>query len=151
MHAGTVARFFGEESQERRMFFTHLPLADQLRDLLETGYISKNIKVGERQASHISEIVDGELYKKNGLLGNCGDSALSISWNFDGLLVHETSSASAWPILATINELKPAVRKDQMLMCRIWYGKSKPLWSTMCQPFLDDLAALSIHFQPPSV
>ena len=140
-YCGTA--FSSKKAKKEGCFFIHLPLGDQLWDLLETGYISKNIIVGERQASHISDIVDGELYKKHGLLGNGGDSALSISWNFDGLLVHETSGASAWPILAAINELKPEVRKDQMLMCGIWYGKSKPLWSTMCQPFVDDLATLS--------
>ena len=97
----------------------------------------------ERRASHICDIVDGDLYKTHDLLGKGDLSALSISWNFDGVLVHETSGASAWPILATINELKPEVRKDQMLMCGIWYGKSKPVWSTMCQPFQDDLTTLS--------
>ncbi|XP_043233095.1 uncharacterized protein LOC122387207 [Amphibalanus amphitrite] len=137
--------FSMKEAKKEGHFFIHLSLADQLRDLLETGYISKNLLRNERQRSRISDIVDGELYKKHSLLGKGDLSALSISWNFDGLLVHETSGASAWPVLATVNELRPEVRKDQMLMCGIWYGRSKPLWSTMCQPFVDELTSLSTH------
>ena len=132
-----------KQAKKDGCYFIHLSLADQLRDLLENGYISKNMLNIQRQGSRISDIADGELYKNHPLLGKGDLSALSISWNFDGLLVHETSGASAWPILATINELRPEARKDQMLMCGIWYGRSKPLWSTMCQPFLDDLTSLS--------
>ena len=117
---------------------------DQLKSLLESGYIEENMINPDREDGVLSDTVDGRMYRRFG--GSDGLNILerlSISWNFDGLPIYKSSSASLWPILVQLNELKPSVRKEEVLMCGLWFGSRKPLWATYCKPFMEELTKLS--------
>ena len=124
-------------------FFVYIPIHDQVKELLESGFIKENLVTCEREHGVMSDTVDGEFYHLS--TGQPSDSLdkLTLSWNFDGLPIYKSSGASLWPILLQVSELKPSVRKEQMLMCGLWFGSQKPLWATYSKPFIDELTELS--------
>ena len=121
-------------------YFVHIPIAGQIKDLLESGIIQRNLVT--TSSTDITDVVSGSMFKSHPVLRQ-DVTALSVTWNFDGVPIHKSSNASVWPILATINELTPKARKEHMLMLGVWCGAAKPLWSTFSVPFVDDLLAAS--------
>ena len=90
----------------------------------------------------LCDAVDGEMYKRFYDFPDLNISRVTINWNFDGLPIYKSSCALLCPILVQINELKPRARKEQMLMCGLWFGTRKPLWATYSKPFLEKLKSL---------
>ena len=123
-------------------FFVYLPIHDQLKDLLESGYIEEHRVTFGHEAGVLRDIVDGDMYRRVGEAPSRSLNKLTLSWNFDGLPIFKSSGASIWPILIQINELNPSARKEQMLMCALWFGPRKPLWSAYSKPFLEELSKL---------
>ena len=120
-------------------YFLYMPLHDQVKELLESGYLEREMVSRDRD-EHLRDSVDGEMARQ---LSEAPDlSRLTINWNFDGLPIYKSSNASLWPILIQINELCPKARKEQMLMCGLWFGAKKPLWATYSKPFLKELGSL---------
>ena len=131
------------DATKKGHFFVYIPIHNQVKDLLESGFIEENLVACDREDGVMRDTVDGDLYQlSTGKPSRCLDK-LTLSWNFDGLPIYKSSGASLWPILLQVNELKPSVRKDQMLMCGLWFGAQKPLWATYSKPFMDELIQLS--------
>ena len=118
-------------------FFVYLPIGDQLRDLLESGYVAENMADETQDPGNVGNKMNGARYQSAP-----GLDSLTINWNYDGLPIFKSSGASLWPILAQINELKPAARKEQILMCGVWFGAKKNNWISYSKPFLDELRLL---------
>lgn len=87
------------------------------------------------------DIYDGDLYKSNMLFGNTLN--LSLNFNSDGVPVFKSSSCSIWPIMCTINELPPNVRKDHVLLAALWFGDSKSEMDGFFKPFVTKLRKLN--------
>ena len=116
-------------------YFVYVPLYDQIKELLESGYVSHHMHDGTLGR------VGNDL---NGARHQCGSelNTLSLSWNFDGLPIFKSSGATVWPILAQINELSPEARKEELLLCGVWFGTKKPNWLSYSKPFMEELKVL---------
>ena len=136
-------RFSKEDAMKDGNFFMYIPIHDQLKGLLESGCIGENLVNCDRETGVLSDTVDGNMYHRYNDDLSLSLQKLTVSWNLDGLPIFKSSGASLWPILLQINELKPSVRRDHMLMCGLWFGPKKPLWATYSKPFVNELAQLS--------
>lgn len=135
--------FSKEVALKKGDFFVYMPLYNQIKDLLESGYVAEHFVESRRPDGFICDAVDGIMNRQSEGNKILGLDRLTLAWNFDGVPIFKSSCASLWPILATVSELTPSARKAKMLMCGIWFGKGKPLWDTFSKPFRDELTLLS--------
>ena len=93
-----------------------LSLEVQLKDLLENHDVHDDIintaNRIEKHNDNYEDLFDGELYKASMPMADC--SRLSLTFNSDGVPVFRSSSCSIWPVLCTVNELSPRLRKDHV-------------------------------------
>ncbi|KAG1703701.1 hypothetical protein GQR58_004165 [Nymphon striatum] len=92
-----------------------------------------------RIARHISQIAQIETVP---VVGAIGQSDVTLLLNADGVSVFKSSNYSVWPILATINELPPHLRRQHIIMGGLWFRSSKPTMNTFLKPFTDELFKL---------
>ena len=99
----------------------------------------------EENMDAIKDIYNGKEYKKmsqpNGFLAQSKNN-FSFSMNVDGMKVSNSSNASAWPILLTINELPPHARKKHMLLGGIWVENFHPYLNMFLMPTISKLRSL---------
>ena len=124
--------------------FAYLSVEKQLKDLLENHCIedillnfggNSRVKLND---SNCEDISDGNLYNISSEEPN-----LSLSFNSDGVPVFKSSSCGIWPILCTVNELPPNLRKEHVLLAALWFGESKPAMNVFFEPFVDELIKLN--------
>lgn len=118
-------------------FFINVPLKEQLEELLNSKeYLNLRQKCSE------SDVVNGFVYKQFVEQNVIGENDISIQWNVDGVSLYNSSKISMWPILVTINELKYRTRKNNVMLCGIWYGAKKPCMNLFLKPFITELLDL---------
>ncbi|XP_043205523.1 uncharacterized protein LOC122372406 [Amphibalanus amphitrite] len=134
--------FSKKDALKKGNYFLYIPMRQQIKEMLESGYVAREMICCDHDADLLCDAVDGKRCKRFSRPGDEGIPFLTINWNFDGLPVYKASSASLWPILVQINELNYSARKEQLLMCGLWLGDKKPLWSTYSKPFLAELKSM---------
>lgn len=130
-------------------FFVEVPIMDQLRKLFSKPGFYNDIQFRhnrDKKGDRISDIFDGELYKKLSQPPNVLSSrdSISFTWNTDGVPVFKSSNFSLWPLYLVINELPPKKRfsKDNMILAGLWFGSSKPAMWIFLKPFHSALTML---------
>lgn len=124
--------------------FLYLSLEHQIRRLLETGIITEEDLQypGTRKKTvqtAIEDIFDGIFY----LIESENGKFKTFSFFLDGLTVTDSTKLSAWPLMATINELPPHKRRKHMLLACVWLGKDKPDCNEYLKPFVEECLKLS--------
>lgn len=84
----------------------------------------------------------GKIYTDLIREGKLGPGDVSMLFNTDGISVFKSSNYSVWPILATVNELPPHLRKEHMILAGLWFGNEKPYMNTFLKPFVTELNEL---------
>ena len=115
-------------------FFIHIPLKPQLAEMLNS-----DLYCSLRKNCDESDVVNGSVYKQFRENGIIGDNDISIQFNVDGVNFARSSKKSMWPILAGVNELPYRLRKDNLFLCGLWYGKKKPPMNLYLKPFVDEM------------
>nr|XP_015918637.1 uncharacterized protein LOC107448063 [Parasteatoda tepidariorum] len=69
-------------------------------------------------------------------------SNLTLQYNVDGIPMYHKAKYNLWPIHCMINELPPSKRKENIMMCGLWFGSSKPVFKTYLKPFVEELKVL---------
>lgn len=126
-------------------FFIYLPLASQLRDLLENSEIFSKLgrcHSGVTSDDAVSDIFDGSEMQQTILENNISESDLTLLWNCDGVPVFESSGYSIWPLQCVVNELPPESRKKHVLCMALWFGRSSHM-TTMFTPVIEEAKMLS--------
>ena len=99
----------------------------------------------KKKLDAIEDIYDGKEYKKmsqlNGFLAE-SKYTISFSMNVDGMKVSNSSYASVWPILLTINELPPHACKKHRLLGGIWVENFHPYLNMFLMPTISELRSL---------
>ena len=67
---------------------------------------------------------------------------ITIQFNLDGVQLFHSSTTSMWPIQVAVNELPYKMRRDNILLCGVWYGKCKPKMETNLKFLVDELVDL---------
>lgn len=130
-------------------YFLRLPLQEQLVSLFQDDTLRNKLRWED---DSMSDVISGKVYTKclnRGIILPHRD--LTVQFNTDGVKVHKSSSIQLWPIQACINELPFKERKENMILCGLWYGEGKPNMNTFLQPFVQELNSLHLNgFQFPS-
>ena len=130
-------------------YFLSVSLESQLRHVVERMQIGKHLDYRnnrDTQPNSVCDIYDGKMYRD--LLHSTNlsnDYAMSLCFNSDGVPVFDSSSFSIWPILSTINELPPLMRKKNVLLTGLWFGCTKPVFATFFKPLVDEIRDLSAN------
>ena len=89
-----------------------------------------------------NEVVTGKLYRSLRERDVLAEHDITIQFNLDGVQLFHSSTTSMWPIQVAVNELPYKMRRDNILLCGVWYGKCKPKMETYLKFLADELVDL---------
>lgn len=119
-------------------YFIQLSIKEQIREIMKNHDLVKVMRKECRE----NDVVNGKVYKRLRNTGVISDDDITLQWNTDGVSPFKSSKASFWPIQACINELPFHIRKENMLLCALYYGKQKPYVNSFLKPFVSELKDL---------
>jgi hypothetical protein len=135
--------------------FIEIPLEEQLKKIMQRPGILKAIQSRfsrkKKQVDGIEDIYDGKMYRKlfesGGPLSPENPYNISFSWNTDGIPNFKSSKFSLWPFYLIINELpyRQRMMKENMILCGLWFGESKPFMSLFTKPLMKSLKMLETN------
>ena len=121
-------------------FFIYVPLEHQLKQKFEKQNVFEDIeKLRENCVDNTTykDITDGKNYTMPDVR-----NSVSLQFNVDGIPVYNKSKFDLWPIHCMINELPLAKRKENIIMCGLWFGPNKPNFKSYLVPFITELTLL---------
>lgn len=121
-------------------FFLYIPIADQLKTLLEKHGMSDFFYEDKSHEDNYLDIHQGIKYKE--MFQNKSPFDLSLVWNCDGVPLFKSSKTSIWPIQIMVNELPKETRSKNIILCGIWVGDTKPNIEAFFRPFVEELRIL---------
>lgn len=133
-------------------YFIHLPLKDQLCNLLSGPIFHKLQRNCAEQPSVLSDVTSGESYRRLCRDGVIRNYDITLQWNADRVDIFKSSKASMRPIQVAINELPYRLRKENILLSSVWCSAKKLVMDLFLKPFVDDLKDLhenGFHCLPP--
>lgn len=129
-------------------FFIEIPIINQLQIMFRRpGFLNDlqfRFRRQKKSPGNVEDIYDGEIYKEHvrmGFLNNPHN--ISFMWYTDGICVFNFSNKfSIWPFYLVINELsyKNRVKKQNIILAGIWFGKRKPKVNTFLTPFHSEMS-----------
>ena len=138
--------FDADASFRNEDYFVCLPVEPQIKNILMINGIADELHRPEdletADTGLTQDIIDVQLYKTSIKEGKIGKDDLSLLFNTDGIAMFKSLKYSAWPILATINELPLHLRKQHIIMGGLWFGEEKPQMNTFLKPFVSELTEL---------
>lgn len=93
-----------------------------------------------------SDVISGRVYQAgldNNMIRKGHD--ITLQFNTDGVQLFATSSIQSWPIQVAVNELPFKLRRANILLCGLWYGRGKPNMNAFLIPFVDELNDLHLN------
>ncbi|XP_043481109.1 uncharacterized protein LOC122510490 [Leptopilina heterotoma] len=128
-------------------FFVYFDINSQISELVETNSdYYYNVMNRRRYENNVfKDIYDGQMYRAfvNSLDDNDRHQYLTTTFNTDGAPLFESSAYSIWPLFLQINELPYQVRTNELILCALWFGKSKPNMNVFLKPFVANMNKLS--------
>lgn len=124
-----------DASIRKGCMFAQCSLTDQLKHLYEHELKDDDFNDHVRKPGIISDVNDGNFYRENMEPG-----MISINLNCDGVPIFNSSGYEIYPLLATLNDLKPKRRRRHMMLCALWCGKggSSLDMDVFLKPFVDE-------------
>lgn len=68
---------------------------------------------------------------------------VTFNFNCDGAPTFQSSTCSIYPVQIMINELPIEVRTKEMIVCALWFGKSKPDMNALMEGFITTMHDLT--------
>lgn len=122
-------------------YFLHISLKKQLENHLPS--FSENDYLEVNDDEEINDICSGYQAKKLKSDSSDTDSKkFSITLHADEVQAGNSSNIKIFPILITLNELKPDIRRKNIFMVGLFVGKTKPKVSSYLGPIADELKEL---------
>ncbi|XP_039308606.1 uncharacterized protein LOC105204984 isoform X2 [Solenopsis invicta] len=127
-----------DDLKKKGSYFLQLPLDKQLTRIMNSQLYYKLSKDRINQ----SDVVNGRVYRKMMEEQVITEQDITLQWNTDGVQVFNSSKASFWPIQVSINELPYRLRRENIMLCGLWYGPDKPVMDIFLKPFVEELITL---------
>lgn len=86
-----------------------------------------------------SDVVSAEVYKTLKQRRHISPEDITLQWNTDGVKIFKSSKVQLWSIQVMINKLPFNLRRENVILCGLWYDPKKPLINTFLKPFIDKL------------
>lgn len=122
-------------------YFIYIPLKEQLMNFVN----SKAYLYFGKITDNDSDIVNGSVYKQLKEQNIIGINDITLTWNTDGVSLCKSSKLSIWPLQVCINELPYRIRRNNIMLCGLFYGYTKPNMNVFLEPFAKELLDLSIN------
>ncbi|XP_062604037.1 uncharacterized protein LOC134265829 isoform X2 [Saccostrea cucullata] len=142
------------KTRQPRQVFVFADVGKQLMDLLQTPGIWEDIQETKQKAydrmntgcSLLTDISDGQGYRKLMQDGYLDSNNLTAIFNTDGVNLYSSSKIELWPIFLAINELSPPKRfsRENILLAGMWQGKGKPPFQEYFKVFSEFMNALYV-------
>lgn len=148
------------DGRHRVAHFIGFPIMTQLQSMYSRPGFKESLQFKanrvKKNANNIEDIYDGAIYQEqvtNGFLANPNN--ISFFMYFDGVAIFKNSKFSIWPIFLSINELnyKERVKKENVVLAGLWFGKSKPNTNLFLSPLLEKMSDFEnngVEFQLPN-
>lgn len=118
-------------------YYLRIPLEKQLQDIIN----SDKYNLFQVDNSY-SDVTSGTFYKTMVENGVISKQDITLQFNTDGIQLFRSSPMSLWPIQVSINELPYRERKENMILCGLWYGPNKPNMHLFLKYFVEELITL---------
>lgn len=132
-------KFCGAENIKNGNFFIYIPVEQQITSLLLDpklfNHLTNRDVTSLLNMQSINDITTAQLYQELLNKHNFNGNDISLTWNTDGVSVFNSSKYSIWPLQASVNELPPHLRKENMLLLGLWFG-DKPCMNSYLKPFV---------------
>lgn len=135
-----------------KSYFLEVPVETQIKNLFKRDTfvhnLSKRFNRIKKCEDNIEDIYDSEVYRclvvNDGPLSQKYPYNISFTLNTDGVPVFKSSKMSIWPLYMMINELPFKIRKqrENMILCGLWFGDTKPFMHSFTEPLLKSLHVL---------
>ena len=133
-------------------YFIEMPIKTQLSALFSTSDFREGLKHRQtrikKSVNSIEDVYDSSQYKLlshgGGPLSYEKTSNISFTFHTDGVPIFKSSKTSMWLVFLMVNELPFGMRKkrENMLLCGLWFGKEKPQINLLCGPLQSTLLEL---------
>lgn len=133
------AKHSRKELDKAGSYFYYLPLTPQLQKIVESG-VYQNFR---HEDTSESDVINGDLYTNLLRRNIINSNTITLQINTDGVSLFNWSKSSLWPIQVLINELPYAIRKNNTILCGLWFGPDKPPMSLYLAPLIRELKVLS--------
>ncbi|CAG5101558.1 Protein of unknown function, partial [Cotesia congregata] len=129
-----------ENKQSGNVFF-YMSLAQQLIEFCIQHHekLLHSINRQKKCSYAFEDIMDGNLYKRH----MSSEDLLSLNFSVDGTPLFKSSQTSITPILCTINELDPSLRKLHIMLVSIYLDTGKPVMNEYLKPFVEEAKVLA--------
>lgn len=135
-------------SVDSKNYFITLPVGKQIQEFLAKPGL-KFVSRSDRNPNVISDICDGEIYKKLSQPGFPleNEDNVTVSFNTDGVSVHKSTTNSLYPIWLYVNEVVPEQRfkQENLILAGLWFGNSAPNMSLFLKPFSEEHLDLAVN------
>lgn len=127
--------------KKKNDFFLYIPIKKQLEELINSSLYLKLRKFDP----DVSDVISGNVYRRLRADRTINDQDITLIWNTDGVSFFESSKLSIYPLLFNIIELPYRLRKNNVLLCGLWYNKQQPKMNIFLKPFVEELIELSVN------
>lgn len=118
-------------------YFIYIPLKKQLEELVNSS-LYKHF----RKECDENDIINGDTYKLGRKSNKIAANDITIQWNVGTVNLSKSSKLSMWPILVMVNELPYKLRKNNVMLCGLWHGNTRPPMNIYLEPFIEELEEL---------
>lgn len=108
--------------KENGNYFVQLSIGEQIQNIMENNTLFHLMKKNCEE----NDVISGRIYRNLRASGMIGENDVTLQWNTDGISPFKSAKMSIWPIQACINELPYRTRRDNMILCGLYFGKEKP-------------------------
>lgn len=125
-------------------FFVHISIETQLKKIVQYNFddiTAYRQKVSTKKCENICDVYDGQVLKNMRTF----NFIYSITLNTDGLIMHNSSKSSLYPVLMICNFLPPQIRfkEKNIIVAGLYYGIAKPDFSKYFDPIIREMEKLS--------
>lgn len=127
-------------------FFLVNPIRDQLTTFLQNGNLAPLLFENRKpfQPGTKGEITTGDCYQSERVQSFLNESPynFTMTFNADGVKLHESSPQSLWPILCSINELEYVQKPNYVCMSTLYCNQNKSPREALLKMFVEETRQL---------
>lgn len=130
-----------ECNDQKKDYFISTPIKERLQKMVNENFediMTYKDQLSNLDPNEISDVNNGMWYKSLSI----GQDFFTVNINTDGVAPFNASkNKSLWPILLTLNDLRPTKRfqKQNILSAGYWMSEMHPKMSLFLKPFIHEL------------
>lgn len=112
--------------EKKNCYFLVLSIEQQIQHMLESGKAKRFDKENNCDGKTRGDIQSGDLYRDKVRMTDELIRYITLQVNTDGAECHKKSKFTFWALMGLPNEIPYWLRKSNILLFALWYGKKSP-------------------------